>query len=91
MRKRTSCPARDPEARADTAAQALTRVLTAAMASWAATLRLSVTCVAVVLATAAGTTITDRPALTGETDNAPLPAWAIRSSQKVSCPGQFAH
>jgi hypothetical protein len=59
MRKRTSCPARDPKSRADTAAQAFTQVLTAAMASWAATLRLSVACVAVVLATAAGMTIVD--------------------------------
>jgi hypothetical protein len=54
MRKKTSDPARVPEARADTAAQAFVQVLTAAMASWAATLRLSVACVALVLAAAAG-------------------------------------
>jgi hypothetical protein len=59
MREKTSCPARNPEERADTAAQAFAQVLTAAMASWAATLRLSVTCFALVLATAAGAIIAD--------------------------------
>jgi hypothetical protein len=57
MRKKTSCPARNPGAGTDTTAQAFVQVLTAAMASWAATLRLSVACVALVLATAAGVTI----------------------------------
>jgi hypothetical protein len=59
MRKKTRGSAHNPEARADTAAQALVQVLTAAMASWAATLRLSVACFALVLATAAGAIIAD--------------------------------
>jgi hypothetical protein len=57
MPKRTSFPASYPEARADTAAQAIVQVLTAAMASWAATIRLSVACAALVLATSAGVII----------------------------------
>jgi hypothetical protein len=59
MRQKTRCPVHHPEERADTAAQALAQVLTAAMASWAATLRLSVTCFALVLATATGKIIAD--------------------------------
>ena len=59
MRKRTSYPARHQEAPAQTTAQALVQVLTAAMTSWAATLRLTVTCVALVLATAAAAIIID--------------------------------
>jgi hypothetical protein len=60
MRKRTNYPARNPEeAQADTAAQAFAQVLTAAMASWAATLRLTAACVALVLATAAAAIIVD--------------------------------
>lgn len=54
MHKRTSCPTRSVEvARADTAAQAVARVLTAAMSSWAAALRLAVVCVALVPAAVA--------------------------------------
>jgi len=42
MRKRTSCPTRSVETQADTAPQVIARVLTAAMSSWAAALRLAV-------------------------------------------------
>jgi hypothetical protein len=59
MHKKTSCSARNPEAQADTAVQALAQVLTAAISSWAATLRLSVTCFALVLATTVGAIIAD--------------------------------
>jgi hypothetical protein len=59
MRDRTSDLGRNPDAQARTTAQALTQVLTAAMASWAATLRLTVTCVALVLATAAAVIIVE--------------------------------
>jgi len=59
MPKRTSCPTRGLETRADTAEQALARVLTAAMASWPATLRLAVVCVALVLAAAAVAMVVD--------------------------------